>query len=95
MEQYAQTAVERGLELLTPHRDALTRIDLDTLDTGHVSRCVLAATFGSYGKGKQVLGLDTNEAGAAFGFWYPKEFPAREYYVVLTAVWKKVLQELK
>ncbi len=94
MEQYAKEAVRQGMELLQSHNAPLHVINLDALDTGHVSKCILACVYGSYGKGKHTLRIATNEAGATYGFWYPKRFNPREYYTVLTAVWKEVLKEL-
>jgi hypothetical protein len=91
---YAEESVRQGVELLRLHIAPLHLVNLDELDMGHVSKCILARTYGSYGKGKNILGLKTNESGVTFGFWYPRQFVPREYYTILTEVWKTVLKEL-
>jgi len=59
----------RGIALLDAYgpADWRERINLYTLDIQHSDVCVLGQLYGSYSKGADYLGFDT-EDGAKYGF---------------------------
>lgn len=97
LRQLAHNCAEAGRDYLIRTQGTVPPVSLEKLHLGHVSLCILALQFGSYGKGKRVLGLHSNEQAATYGFWWHPDVQTkdvRQYYVFLTEAWVRVYSNL-
>ncbi len=88
-------AVSAGVKLLLQDGIEIPA-NLDKLNMGHVSKCILALLYGSYSKGKRALGITSNKEAAEYGFWYDPAFSTKpemeKNYLELTIKFREKLQ---
>ena len=69
VQEQMRMAVRAGAELLDEKRPEWHgEIDLEALDIGSISRCVLGQLYGDYYVGRARVGMDRNTTGVAYGF---------------------------
>jgi hypothetical protein len=79
--------VERGAQFLDERVPGWReRVVPEKLNLANDCDCIIGQTFGEYGDGLQLLGLD-HRAARNFGFYVS----GRQQWDALTAAWRKVL----